>query len=59
MSELSWKAALKEEVAIVPGTVPHVQSNDDSENRSRDIGDCLEERFIGDDVKAAMKQLPM
>lgn len=53
----SWEADFKEEPAIALGTLSQAQGDEITENHRRNVEERLEQRRIGDEVKAAVKQV--
>lgn len=57
MHQPSWEAVNNEDMAPEPGTVPQVQGEDVTKNRSGNVEDCPEHRRISSCAKAALNQL--
>lgn len=57
LPQLSCKAVLNEQVAIALGGVPLAQCKDVIKNSHEDVEDRSGDRIIGDEAKAAVKQL--
>lgn len=57
MPQLFWEDILNQDAILASGTVPQAKAGNVTKNLCRNVEDCSEERHVGDEAKAAVKQV--